>query len=241
MELDCCESVLGGCTYPSFLKKCVSQLRSEKIIQCSPRGKRLEKMLYTMENMGSNEQFTSFSVHLVQAAYSCISSASQQKLPTAAQGTLWTSFHHVRCSEELQRVWDVFVTQFPDQTQCQESDFVLQLLIDRTMKMLLLNKAKTEKSSETATRNVRPLTCLEQNAVRYMAGYVALKLLKKYRKETTHPELKKKYGFFVPILLKMKAPDLPGTVDTVHDYTRLWSELVDRGGLYHVNDQVSIY
>ena len=63
--------------------------------------------------------------------------------------------------------------------------------------------------------------------------YVAIKLLKKYQKKKTHPELKKKYNFFVDILVKMKAPDLPGIVDTVHDYTRLWSELVDRGGLYH--------
>lgn len=180
-----------GCTYPGFLKRCVSKLRSEKIIQCSPRGKRME-MLCTMENMESSEHLTNFSVYLIQRVYSCITSANRQKLPTAAQGTLWASFHQMRCGKEIWSVWSTFVMQFPDQTQCQGFHFVLQLLIDRTMKMLLENTAK---SGETAMRNVRPLTSLERNAVRYMAGYVAIKLLKKYQKKTTHPELKKSISF----------------------------------------------
>ena len=27
-------------------------------------------------------------------------------------------------------------------------------------------------------------------------------------------------------------------VESLSDYTRLWSELIDRGGLYHINDEV---
>ena len=38
----------------------------------------------------------------------------------------------------------------------------------------------------------------------------------------------------------MQAIDQPGDVDTLTDYTRLWSELIDQGGLYHINDQVNL-
>ena len=37
----------------------------------------------------------------------------------------------------------------------------------------------------------------------------------------------------------MSVADQPSTVETLEDYTRLWSELVDRGGLYHINDEVN--
>ena len=54
-----------------------------------------------------------------------------------------------------------------------------------------------------------------------------------------HQELKIKHQFFVKILHQMQAADQPGDVDTLSDYTRLWSELIDQGGLYHINDEVS--
>lgn len=73
-----------------------------------------------------------------------------------------------------------------------------------------------------------------------MAGYVAIKLLKKYKKPTKHPQLKIKHQFFVQVLRGMQADDLLGDVDTLSDYTHLWSELIDRG-LYHINDQVLLY
>ena len=36
----------------------------------------------------------------------------------------------------------------------------------------------------------------------------------------------------------MTAVNQPPGVETLDDYTRLWSELIDRGGLYHINDDV---
>ena len=37
----------------------------------------------------------------------------------------------------------------------------------------------------------------------------------------------------------MKAVDQPGEPDSVLEYTKEWSELIDRGGLYHINDMVN--
>ena len=74
-----------------------------------------------------------------------------------------------------------------------------------------------------------------------MARYVAVKLLKRYRSPTptSHPLLQEKHKLFTRVLKGMTAADQPYSAGSVSDYTRLWSELIDRGGLYHINDEVS--
>ena len=64
---------------------------------------------------------------------------------------------------------------------------------------------------------------------------MAVSLLKEYRKPTKHPQLKVKWALFVHVLTEMKAVDQPGEPESMLDYTKLWSDLIDRGGLYHTN------
>ena len=83
---------------------------------------------------------------------------------------------------------------------------MLQLLLDRLLKELLKNKAGVKKCSHecTMTSSVKPLIEMESNAIRYMAGYVAVSRLKKYRKPSRDPRLS---GMFVRVLMGMKAAD----------------------------------
>ena len=140
----------------------------------------------------------------------------------------------------------VFVSNHVADTQWvmprQESEVALQLLFDMILKILLHNKAAAKKQSTAGTQDdsIRPLTSMESNAVRYMSGYVAVSPLKKYRKPTKQPQVKVKQALLVRVLSRMKAIDPPGEPDSVLDYTRLWSDLVDRGGLY-VSDEVCTY
>ena len=108
------------------------------------------------------------------------------------------------------------------------------------MKKLLHNKAAAKKLSTAGTPDdsVRPLTAMESNAIRYMSGYVAVSLLRKCRKPTKQPHLKMKWALFEHVLMEMKAVDQPGEPESVLEYTKLWSDLIDRGGLYHINDEV---
>ena len=85
---------------------------------------------------------------------------------------------------------------------------------------------------------IKPLTAMEGNAVRYMAGFVAVHLLRKYKKPTKNAQLKKKRSMFIRVLTGMRAVDQPGEPDSIVEYSNLWSELIDRGGLYHINDEV---
>lgn len=69
-----------------------------------------------------------------------------------------------------------------------------------------------------------------------MAGYVSVKLLKKYRRRSKNPTVALKYKLFCQVLKRMKATEQPGEPDSVLAYSTIWQELIDRGGLYHISD-----
>ena len=73
-----------------------------------------------------------------------------------------------------------------------------------------------------------------------MSSYVAVSLLKKYRRPTKHPQFKVKWELFIHVLTGMKAVNQPGEPESVLDYTKLWSELIDRGGL-SMRSLVNVY
>lgn len=76
----------------------------------------------------------------------------------------------------------------------------------------------------STTVDVAPLTVDEANALRYSAGYVPFSLRKKLKKR---PEFKK----------WLECLAVEGEETSYLDYTKKWTEAVDRGGLFKVNDK----
>ena len=72
------------------------------------------------------------------------------------------------------------------------------------------------------------LNAEEENALRYVSGYVALKLMRKYQKEGSEKAIQ-----FVECLSNMA---VVGDESSFYNYTKEWIGLVDRGGLFNVND-----
>ena len=69
----------------------------------------------------------------------------------------------------------------------------------------------------------------ELNVVRYVGGYVVRSLLKKY-------ERKKRCEVHSQIIACLGELAVEGEGDDVLTYTRKWFDLVNRGGLYPIND-----
>ena len=132
------------------------------------------------------EKVAEIAISLISKASGCIISGYKHKLPSAAQSSVWSTFHQLRGSQEMKQIWGVFVSSHLPESCRQESELALQLLLDRLLKKLLHSKADAKKQSNASSQanSVRPLTAMESNAVRYMSGYVAVSLLKKYRKPT---------------------------------------------------------
>ena len=104
------------------------------------------------------------------------------------------------------------------------SDLTLQLVLKRLMHAVV--KQMTTSPSTAIRCSPQVLNSREENAVRYMAGYVVMKLRKKYRE----------HSLYAKVLDTMKTNLDESAVVSLDDYTRVWVEQVDRGGLCHVND-----
>lgn len=178
---------------------------------------------------------TTVATNLIDRLSVCILAGSKLKLPSAAQAQVWVSFHQLRCSTDIKQVWKECVPEIS--RSLREVNLALQLTLDRLLKQMLSVRAKKLKS--VSVESECKLTPMESNAVRHMAGYVAVKLLKQFRKPTRNVKIKEKREFFVRVLKSMKARDQPGEPESMLQYTTVWTELIDRGGLYHISDEVS--
>ena len=231
------EEVLGGMGYLECFLFCVESLREEELIKRSPRGQRVEVLLNFLKSI-ENKSLTDIAISILSNVNNCLIIGSTHVLPSAARGAVWSAFHQLRANDKLKQSWNAFIfTQVPQDCQ-QEHPLALQLLLDRVLKRMLANKAKVMEQKSDATSEARPLTTLESNAIRYMSGYVGVSLLKKYRRSSKNPQLKLKWDLFVRVLKGMCATDQPGEPDSILDYSKVWSETIDRGGLYHINDKV---
>ena len=68
----------------------------------------------------------------------------------------------------------------------------------------------------------------EENALRYVSGYVALKLMRQYEKKEDE-----KATQFVECLSNMA---VVGVESNFYEYTKEWIAAIYRGGLFHIND-----
>ena len=73
-----------------------------------------------------------------------------------------------------------------------------------------------------------PLTKDELNALRYIAGYIPFKLLKKLQKRQEFRRW-------------LEGMAVEGTETSFLDYTKEWIERVNRGGLFRVNDKAFVF
>ena len=85
---------------------------------------------------------------------------------------------------------------------------------------MLRNKSSANVLSG-ATAEQAELIDREKNAVRYMAGYVAVTLLKRYKKHSKDDKVRLKTKLFVSILKSMAAEHQPENVESVEEYSTL--------------------
>ena len=228
------EEALNGDSVVGFFFNCLSSIGEETTIQRSSRGQKVLIVLAELKK-GDPKYLADIAITLLSRVYSCIAAGKTYRLPSISQACVWRLFHQMRNSEGVRTLWKNFIAlhTFP----AAESNLT-QLLLDQMLKAMLKNEAQA--SAVISSSTVPPLSPREKNAVRYMAGYVVISLLRKFKRPVKKPVLQEKYRIFITVLSQLKAEHQPTEIDSLSDYTRLWSELIDRGGLYHVSDKVSI-
>ena len=157
-------------------------------------------------------------------------------LPSTRLGRMWSSFHKYRFNALVLKHWEE-VMQSIGLTAGEECDIAFQLVLDRCLKSLIdayKKKILAQKKDVSTTM----LTMRERNAIRYMAGYVAFQLKRRFTKKATNPSLQKKRQLFVRVLDGMQVQNEIEGITSVEDYTTTCVEITDRGGLYKINDKV---
>jgi hypothetical protein len=141
-------------------------------------------------------------------------------------------FHQFR-SKEIPAIWHAHLSHIIpafDPILIQRASLEHALMILKN-----LNDAATKTVPNLLQRKEerrRSLSCEEENAIRYAAGYVVRKFKKRY-------EVKGPVDVVHCLLLLEEGSEMDnddGADYSFQEYTKIWMNLIDRGGLFKVND-----
>lgn len=141
---------------------------------------------------------------------------------------MWMKYHKIR-STKLVGLWKKFTT---DMEINDISVMLTQIINDQLFQELI-------KHHTTIVEHDKPskpeLSTLEETILRYATGFIPCKLIKRF-KLLKGP----KYAIFVECLLHLHVSDHcddESIESSFLDYTKHWTNIVNRGGLFETNDQ----
>lgn len=147
---------------------------------------------------------------------------------------MWNRFHLFSMSDNFSELWmDLF-----RRTLCQRDSHCETIFIQNILKNwfteLLKERNKTDfPAVDDIDMPSEPISETEQCVLRYVAGFIAFKLKRFYSKFPGNKIAQHILG----IIQEWKATQGGDTMDFLK-YTTKWMDLVDRGGLFSVNDSV---
>ena len=94
--------------------------------------------------------------------------------------------------------------------------------------MSLFNKPAAIIQSNTSKHSKNTVSSVDENALRYVARYICHKITNQLHKSTNNPKR--------DLLLLFMSEVLQGNEVDPKGNTETWTNLIDRGGLTHVND-----
>lgn len=134
---------------------------------------------------------------------------------------MWRDFHKVRTSVLFRRQWELFLERAGQVALSTFYQYVTNEFFKEMIKMK--HQFDRKKSSESANEHI---TMEHRNALRYVAGHVCRKVQRQLSKS-------KAPNYEDMILFIM---DLSGDEADEDNGTEKWVNAIDRGGLWHVND-----
>ena len=193
---------------------------SEKQERLIKDGENLARVVpFLNENVGGV-----FCGKLCSLLRSCFATVHQRREEVAREKAL-TEFHGLRI-RELPSLWTALFSNLS--LNC-VSPLLLQS-VNRIMFEQMMVENFVEASYSNSVALVPTLNAEEENALRYVSGYVALKLMREYEKIDGE-----KATQFVECLSSMA---VAGIESSFYEYTKEWIRSMDRGGLFHINDGV---
>ena len=137
---------------------------------------------------------------------------------------MWGSYHRLQCSETFVHDWKTFLSAAKMKAFPSFYQFVTHTVFRELVAIHF--PVHCSESNETEHPS-RPLTNEEENALRYVAGYVIRKL-----RERIDSSSNPRKDEMVLLLMECAGDEMDSDGGT-----EMWLNMIDRGGLWHVNDQ----
>lgn len=161
--------------------------------------------------------FSEFFCILVGMFGKCFVSRRSMKM---REESMWQEYHTLRVSDGFRDGWEKFIQQTIGQAA---SPTFFQYVSHEIFKDLVKEQHELPESAEDQASHI---TNEEENALRYVSGYVCRKVQGKL-KSSAHPQ-KDDMMLFISDLSGDEWDEARGTEN--------WTNAIDRGGLWHVSD-----
>ena len=171
------------------------------------------KLREYIEKNSSEEKVIEFTEWLLAQLQTIVRKATKASLD---QVVLWSHFHHFRCSDGFKEKWKTFLSY----SALTDSSIFYQTLTTRILDYIILDSFPIPTKTPFPDSSVNNLTYEEENAIRYVGGYI-IKTLKKQNCDTIDVALN-------------DLVDEDGSGEA--DESREWVGSVDRGGLIYISD-----
>ena len=159
-----------------------------------------------------------FSEQFVSRLKTCFSTKKSFKL---AKEAMWKAYHALRTSDSFNDEWIKFIE---DALGEKPTPIFYQHVTHEVFKILIKTNYSVPDASSTCI--APPMTREEQNALRFVSGYIIRKVKDKLEASSS---LSKNDMLMCLVDMGGDEMDDGGTED--------WVNAIDRGGLWHVNDQ----
>ena len=177
------------------------------------------------------EYFDSFCTGLLKHFQDMVKATAGKYQSHSAQRTyLWSTFHRSRVSKDLTKNWKEMLYKL----NVNVDDSLLEQSVYQEVFEMCMQEYYVSKSSNTTECNLEVSISMDElNTMRYVCGYVACSLLKRYEKKSGEV-----YSQYATCLGEMAVEGHEGDEeDSVFSYTKRWLDQVNRGGLFPLNDE----
>lgn len=178
----------------------------------------------TILSQCENAVFLEFSNQLVSSLQKCIPRPNaKQSISKVQRQNMWSDYHHLISSQEFKDSWTAFLKKMGTNSHPSLYQFVTTKLMDS----LIMQQLPIPGVSFNTPGLAPELTTVEENALRYVAGYVVKHTRDKIRSSRHTMQETLLHGL-----------DQLCSTHHPHNYCEVeseqWINSVDRGGLVHV-------